>query len=124
MHVWRSSRECSLVTIVRTRALPSATVGKTTDVANTPSSNRRAASCCALRLVAGHDRSDRRLADARVEAQLLKRRLEELRVVPQPLDALGLVLEDVDRGNARGRDGRRLGRGEEQRPTALDEVSP
>jgi len=47
-HVCRSSRECSLVTIVRTRALSRATVGKTTDVAKIPSSNRPAANACAF----------------------------------------------------------------------------
>ena len=43
-------------------------------------------------------------------------------VVPQPLDALRLVLQDVDRRDARRGHGRRLGRREEQRPAALDQV--
>src|SRR3954465_12771518 len=103
-HVCRSSRECSLVTIVRTRALSRATVGKTTDVAKMPSSNNPAASACALdaspRITGGvvrpgclarDDGRDRRLADARVEPQLGQPGLEKARVVPQPLESLGLV---------------------------------
>ena len=75
-----------------------------------------------LRLVAGDDRRDRRLADAGVEAELLQARLEEAGVVPQPLDALRLVLQHVDGGDARGRHGRRLRGREEQRPAALGQV--
>ena len=52
--------------------------------------------------VADEDRRDRALADAGVEAQRRQARLEETRVVPQPIDELRLVEQDVDRRNAGG----------------------
>ena len=71
--------------------------------------------------LAQDDRGDGRLRDARVEAQVLEALLEEARVRPEPLDALRLVLQDVDRGEAGGRHGGRMRRGEEERPRPLDE---
>ena len=47
--------------------------------------------------------------------------LEEARVLPQPLDELRFLLEHLDRGEAGGGDGRRVGRREEKRPGAVVE---
>ena len=46
-------------------------------------------------------------------------RLEEARVLPEPIDDLRLLEQHVDRGNARGGDRRRMRRREEERPRAM-----
>ena len=111
---------CAAVTIVRRRAWSSATVGKTTAgrehaVLEQPVENR------SPRRFADDDRRDRRLREARVEAEARELRLEPLRVRPQPLVQLRLVLQHPDRLAARRDDGGRMGRREEERPCALDE---
>ena len=45
-------------------------------------------------------------------------------VCPEPLDQLGFLLEDPDRGQARRRDRRRVRGGEEEWPAALDQHLP
>ena len=115
------SSVCAAVTIVRMRALSSATVGKTTGWAKTPSSRSRSLNRPAVGRVAHHHRRDRRLADARVEAEPGQLALEPARVRPEPLDELRLLLEDADRLAAGRGDGRRVGGREEERPRALDE---
>ena len=59
---------------------------------------------------------------ADVEAQPVQLALEVVRVVPQPLDALRLLLQDVEGLNAGGRDRRRMRGGEEERAGAVVEV--
>src|SRR5688572_25667413 len=50
-----------------------------------------------------HDHGrNRALAGARIESQRLEAALEEPGVLPQPLDELRFLLEDLDRGQARG----------------------
>ena len=104
---------------------PAATVGKTTDVAKTPRSNRprgelsgALASSPAMTGVIGVS-----LMPVS-KPRSLQARLEEARVVPQPLDPLGLVLEHVDGGDAGRGDGRRLRGREEQRAGSAGSGSP
>ena len=107
------------VTIVRSRALSMATVGKTTDWAKTPSSRSRSPKRIGGVGVAHHHRRDRRLGAAGVEAQPGQLGLEPAGVGPQPLLQLRLLLHDPDRLAAGGHDGRRVGGREEERPGSL-----
>ena len=59
---------------------------------------------------------------ADVEARALEFALEVAGVRPQPLDALRLLLQNVEGGDAGGRDRRRMRGGEEKRPGAVVEV--
>ena len=114
-----SSRVCVAVTIVRTRALSRATVGKAMPCANTPSSNSRSDSFIAsapsptITGVIGLSLSPV-LKPSAFEAGL-----EEPRVVPEPIDDLRLLLEDVERRDAGGGDRRRMRRREQERPRAV-----
>src|SRR6187431_3056413 len=89
----RSSRVCVAVTIVRTRALSRATVGKAIPCANTPRSKSLSDSS-----IACDDGSNRALAEAGVEAETVQPLFEETSVVPQPFDDFRLLLEHVQRG--------------------------
>ena len=73
------------------------------------------------RALADDHRRDRALAQAGVEAERLQAGLEEPRVLPQPLDDLRLLLEHVERRDARGRDRRRMRGREQERPRAVIE---
>jgi hypothetical protein len=72
-----------------------------------------------LRAIACNHRRNRALADARVESKPCEPLFEETCVVPQPFHDLRLFQEDVQRSNARGRHGGRMGGGEQERPCAL-----
>ena len=123
--VERAMSSCSsawaAVTIVRSRALSSATVGKTTGWAKTPSSKSRSLNRPAVSgspIITGViGVSERPVSKPSRVSSALNRR----RVRPQPLLQLGLVLHDPDRLAAGGHDGRRMRGREEERPGALDQ---
>src|SRR5699024_1521035 len=73
------------------------------------------------RALAGGDRRERALADSGVEAELLQTGLEEARVLPEAIDDLRFLLQDVEGGDTGGRDRRRMRGGEEKRPRAMVE---
>src|SRR5207247_8092207 len=68
------------------------------------------------------NRRNRRLAGPRVESQLVKTLFEDPCVVPEPFDELGLFLDQAQRRQRRGRDGRGMRRREQQRPRAVNEI--
>ena len=116
-----SSRVCVAVTMVRTRALSRATVGKRdalredafleqpsdSFIASAPSPTMTGVIGLSLSPV--------------LKPERLQSGLEEPRVLPQPLDDLRLLLEHVERRDARGGDGRRMRRREQKRPRAVIE---
>ena len=77
--------------------------------------------------VAHHHRCDRRLGDAGIEAEPGEFGLEPTGIRPETFDEFRLVLEDLDRGDARSRDGGWVRCREEERPRAvvqeLDQVA-
>ena len=110
---------CAAVTIVRTRALSRATVGKAMPCANTPSSNSRSDSFIA-RLPSPAITGVIGLSLRPVlNPRSFRPCLEESRVVPQPLDDLRLLFEHIERREARGRHRRRMRRREQERPRAV-----
>ena len=125
---WSScARVCSLVRIARIRALPSGTVGNAIPVAITPSSNSARENSIAVAALAHNDRRNRRLRGRRVHAADVESRALQLalkipRVLPQPLDPLRLLLQNVEGRDARSRHRRRMRRGKQKRPRAMVEV--
>ena len=105
--------------MVRTRALSRATVGKRDALREHARFEQVIRQLHRQRSVADDDRRDRALAEAGIEAERVQARLEEPGVVPQPLDDLRFLLEDVDRREARGGDRRRMRRREQERPGAM-----
>ena len=91
-----SSRVCVAVTMVRTRALSRATVGKRDALREDALLEQPIRQLHRQRAVADDDRRDRALADAGVEAERLQARLEEARVLPEPVDDLRLLQQQVD----------------------------
>src|SRR5262249_28027652 len=69
--------------------------------------------------LADDDRRHGAFAEPGVEAQHLEAGLEEPCVLPEPLDDLGFLLEDVQRREARRRNRGRVGRREEEWPRAV-----
>ena len=117
----RCSSVCAAVTIVRSRARSSATVGKTTLVAKTPSWNRRSENAIAARLSPTMTGVMGVSETARVEAQATELRLEPLRVRPQALVELRLLVHHLERLAACGDHGGRVRRREQERPRPLHE---
>ncbi len=96
-------------------------------VAMTPASKRRLAEVHGSASVADDDGCDGRLAGgcgaaAYVEPGVRELLLEVAGVGPETLDAFRLVLEHVERRDARCRDRRRVRGGEEKRTGAVIEV--
>ena len=79
---------CAAVTIVRIRARSSATVGKTTEVAEHALLEQPVGEADRRLAVAQDHGRDRRLAVADVEAEAAQLGLEAAGVRPQPLDEL------------------------------------
>ncbi len=112
---------CAADTIVRMRARSRATVGKTTDVAKTPSSNRRPEN----RIVAPESPrmtgvigvSETPVSNPRSASPALN----SARVGPERVEQLGLLLEDPDGLDAGGGDRRRMRGREQERTSSLDE---
>ena len=101
--------------------------GRRCPCAITPSSKRARLKLHRRAALADDERRDRRFRcwcsnAADVESGALELALEVTRVGPEPLDALRLVLQDVEGGDAGGRDRRRMRRGEQERPRAVVEV--
>ena len=89
--------------------------------ANTPCCEQPIGQLHRQRAVADDDRRDRALAEAGVEAERLQARLEEARVLPQPLDELRLLSSTSSARDARGGDRRRMRGREQERPRAVIE---
>ena len=110
------------VTIVRIRALSSATVGKTTDVAEDALLEQPVREADRRLRVAQHHRRDRRLASGRCRSRAGASSALNRRVFAQSRSMqLGLLLHDPDRLAAGRGDGRRMARGEQERARPLDE---
>ncbi len=95
--------------MVRIRALPSGTVGKRDAGRHHACLKQRAREIHGHASIADDDGRNRRLARrsghaANVEPGPPKLCLEVARVLPQPLDAFRLLLQNVERRNAGGRD--------------------
>ena len=109
------------MTIVRTRARPFATVGNTIAGVNTPSSNSRrakvwvASSSPVMTGVIGVSLAP--VSNPRPCSPALNERV----LLPQPLEPLGLVANDVERRDAGGDDRRRRAGREQERPAAVHE---
>ena len=115
----RSSSVWSAVTIVRTRAVPLPTVGNTIAGQNTPSSNSRRANACV--------RSSSPVITGVIGVSLApvsnpsscSPALNERGVRPEPIEPLGLVLDDVERLDAGGDGRRRRARREQVGPAPV-----
>ena len=112
---------CVAVTMVRTRALSRATVGNAMPCAKTPSSNRRSDSFIARAPSPAMTGVIGLSLRPVLKPSALEAGLEEPRVVPEPLDDLRLLLEDVDRRDAGRGDRRRMRGREQERPRAVVE---
>ena len=114
-----SALVCVDATIVRTRALPFGHRGKPDARRQHAFIEQLARQLVRQRGLADNHRRDRRLADARVEPGGTQARLEVARVVPKLLDALGLLLQHIESGQARRGHGRRMRRRKQERARAM-----
>ena len=123
--IW--ARVCSLVMMVRMRALPSGTVGKAMPVAITPASKSAREKSMVARpspmmmgvmgvSLAGVVRPPMSKPAAASCG------FEVVGVRPEAVDAFGLVFQNVERGDAGGGDRRRVRGGEQERAGAVVEV--